>query len=230
MLNPVGSLPPRVYWRRRVLLAGVVLAALLLAVLTLHALGSGSGDKKADAAAGPSQRATGVSSSADATASSPTPVTSTPVTATTAPVTSLSAGSATASVVVAAAPCASSQLKIAALTSAAAYRVGAQPVLSLVVTNTATAPCVQNLADSQIELRVYNGAARVWGSHDCKIEPGADLETLPAGKAIQRDVTWSGFSSQPLCAGTRTRVGAGTYTLYVLLSGIQGSLAKFTIN
>lgn len=218
MLHPIGSLPPGAYWRRRVLVIGAALAAVLLLVLTVRTLRAGGGSTNADAASS-SPRATGEPSSAGATAQS-----------TVAVAQSTPASSPAASGTVAGAPCASAELKIAAVTSAAAYKVGDQPVLSLVVTNTGKAPCVQNLADSQIELRVYNGAARVWGSHDCKVEPGSDLETLPAGKAIQRDVTWSGFSSQPLCAGTRTKVGAGTYTLYTLLSRNQGSLAQFTIS
>ena len=42
-------------------------------------------------------------------------------------------------------------------------------MLQLQVTNTGAQPCVQDLADKQVELRVYNGESRVWGSHDCKI-------------------------------------------------------------
>ena len=42
---------------------------------------------------------------------------------------------------------------------------------------------MQDLADPQVVLRVYNGESRVWGSHDCKIQPGTDDRTLMAGAA-----------------------------------------------
>jgi hypothetical protein len=50
------------------------------------------------------------------------------------------------------------------------------------------------------------------------------------GKAVRVAITWSGFSSQPQCAGTRQRVGAGTYTLYAALSGRTGKATQFTIS
>jgi hypothetical protein len=124
--------------------------------------------------------------------------------------------------------CAASDLKIASATDAASYPVGARPKLALVVTNTGALPCVQDLADPQIELRVFSGSARVWGSHDCAVQPGTSLQTLPVGQPIRREIEWSGLSSQPGCAGTRTRVSAGSYQLVPLLSGTQGTQAKFS--
>jgi hypothetical protein len=89
---------------------------------------------------------------------------------------------------------------------------------------------VQDLADSQVELRVYNGASRVWGSHDCQIEPGVMDRTLAVGQPVRVSEVWSGLSSQPHCAGVRQRVGAGTYTLYPLLAGHEGTASQFAIS
>ena len=47
MLRPVGSLPPRVYWRRRAVLLAVLVAVILLVALTVHALGSSGTEAKA---------------------------------------------------------------------------------------------------------------------------------------------------------------------------------------
>ena len=110
--------------------------------------------------------------------------------------------------------CPGGTLKLAATTPAPSFKLGSQPVLALQVTNTGTKACVADLSDSQIELVVYNGESRVWGSHDCEVQPGTQLRTLestPGRPAIS--ITWSGLSSQPKCAGSRQRVGAGTYTL-----------------
>ena len=67
------------------------------------------------------------------------------------------------------------------------------------------------------------------GSHDCAIQPGTAAAVLPVKQPIRREVQWSGLSSQPACAGTRTRVGAGTYTLHALLAGREGATSTFTL-
>jgi hypothetical protein len=118
---------------------------------------------------------------------------------------------------------------VAAVVGSSTYHVGDQPQLMLQVTDAGPAPCVQDLSDSQVELTVYNGESRVWGSHDCQIEPGTADRTLLVGQPVRVSIIWSGLSSQPKCAGTRQRVGAGTYTLYASLAGHTGTAAQFAI-
>jgi hypothetical protein len=226
MMHPVGSLPPQVYWRRRIMVAGT-LAAVVLLILTIYVLSS-NGTKAEDAAktathssapgspggasgAGPSSSP---SSSVDASS-----ITSSPA----APTSGASSSNGTVP------GCLGAQLTVSAASSAPSYKVGDQPVLMLQVKNNGPADCAQDLADSQVELRVYNGAARVWGSHDCLVQPGTSVKTLVAGTTVGVQVTWSGLSSEPGCAGTRQRVGAGTYTLYPYLAGAQGTASQFSI-
>jgi hypothetical protein len=215
MLHPIGTRPRAVYWRRRVVLFGALLA---LVGLTAWVLRPGS-DKMSAARPGPAPR----QSSSDAAASA-----STHPTGSGAASASKSAKSSRPAHSVAA--CVPRALKIAAVVDRSSYRVGERPTMLLQVTNTAAAPCIQDLADSQVELRIYNGESRVWGSHDCTIEPGVADHTLAVGRPVRVSIVWSGLSSQPKCAGTRQRVGAGTYTLYALLSGHEGSAAQFSIS
>jgi hypothetical protein len=214
MLHPIGTRPPAVYWRRRLAL---FIALLVLVVLTAWVLRPG-GDKK-QAAADTSPHSTPHSTShAAPTSAHPTSKhasTSAKASSTRSPV---------------AAPCQAGALKVAAVVDKPSYRVGEQPMVLLQVTNTGSAPCVQNLADSQVELRVYNGESRVWGSHDCTVQPGVSDRTLAVGQPVRVSVVWSGLSSQPKCAGTRQRVGAGTYTLYALLSGKEGTATQFSVS
>jgi hypothetical protein len=126
-------------------------------------------------------------------------------------------------------PCAASQLRVAALSAQERYGAGTSPVLGMQIVNAGTKPCVQDLGDGQVLLQVYNGQARVWGSHDCGVQPGSNPQTLAPGRPVRVEITWSGLSSQPHCAGTRQRVGAGSYTLYVALSGRTGTAATFAI-
>lgn len=222
MIHPVGEHAPSVYWRRRALL---VLAA-LLSVVTVFTVFSGGGDKKTSGTVAP-----GSSTSSSNTGSPQTQTqtqTSTSLSgASTAPISASTPGSTTNSTT-APLPCLPANLKVGSSTDAVSYKVGGQPVLALVVINTGPAPCVQDLADGQIELKVFSGSARVWGSHDCAVQPGRSLQTLPVGSPIKREIQWSGLSSQPGCAGVRTRVSAGVYDLVPALSGHVGAPTRFS--
>ena len=125
--------------------------------------------------------------------------------------------------------CTKSDLRVQASVGRSSYQVGQQPEVALAVTNVGNRPCVQNLADKQVVLKVYNGESRVWGSHDCSIQPGTKDRTLPVGRPVKVSIRWSGLSSKQGCKGTRQRVGAGTYTLYAQLAGQTGKAAQFSI-
>lgn len=229
MLRPVGSLPPSVYWRRRALVAVVLV---LLIVLTVYVLQSGGGSsatptaatRSTTSSAAPSVAPASAPTSALASTSAAAPA-ATPPSAATSPATSV-ASSPAAGV----AACVPTSLQVSAATQQATYHVGDEPTLFLQVVNPGPAPCAQDLADSQVELRVFNGESRVWGSHDCQIVPGSATKTLPVGTPVRIGVQWSGLSSQPGCAGTRQRVGAGSYTVYALLAGVQGAPAVFSLS
>jgi hypothetical protein len=220
MFRPVGSQPPSVYWRRRLFaLGGVVLVIVLIALTVKIAAG---GDDKAAGGTTPTPTI------APSTRTTTTAHTSKPPSSPTPRSSPAKSGSST-SAVVPPAKCTAKELAVTAVVGKSAYKVGDQPLLELQVTNKGAKPCVQDLADKQIELRVYNGESRVWGSHDCQIQPGMDAKTLAMNTPVRVAITWSGLTSQPGCKGTRQRVGAGTYTLYALLSGRTGTAAQFTM-
>jgi cytoskeletal protein RodZ len=227
MFHPVGSQPPSVYWRRRLLLIGSMALLLVLLVLTAKTLTSSGGGKPAGAggATTPAQSTSAGSTSRSHTSHPPSSHTSHPPSTHTS-----SAPASTVSSSVAPPACQAKDLAVAAVSGKSTYHVNDQPVLELQVTNNGAAPCVQDLADKQVELRVYNGESRVWGSHDCQVQPGTTERVLAVHTPVRVAVTWSGLTSQPHCAGTRQRVGAGTYTLYALLSGRTGQATQFTIS
>ncbi|MDP9118516.1 MAG: hypothetical protein M3O28_14880 [Actinomycetota bacterium] len=221
MLHPTGPLPSSVYWRRRLALLFIVL---LLGGLTVWVLRPG-GSKPS--ASGPSVGPTPSNAALHTSAPPARPSTSGAATGTPASV----AGSGAAKATVSAGPqrCLPANLQVSAVPAKTSYNVGDSPQLLMQVVNIGATPCVQDLADSQVELRVYNGESRVWGSHDCEIQPGSADRTLIAGQTVRVSVAWSGLSSQPGCAGTRQRVGAGTYNLYAFLSGHTGTAGQFSI-
>jgi hypothetical protein len=226
MFNPVGSQPPSVYWRRRLFAIGGSVLLVVLAVLTAQAVTTD----------GHSAPLAGTSTGAHSTAPSPHHHTrpgkkhsksSTRRTKSGKP--SSPSSSAPSSSAVPPPRCRPGDLDVSAVVAQPSYQVGQEPVLELQVVNASTAPCVQDLADKQVELRVYNGESRVWGSHDCQVQPGTNDQVLRVGHAVRVSITWTGLSSKKGCAGTRQRVGAGTYTLYAYLSGHTGKATTFAL-
>jgi len=223
MFHPIGRQPSSVYWRRRLWFIAALVALVALIGVTARVVLAKDSPGTPSAGGSTSHTPVGRTSS-----HAPTPSSS----HASSPVSSSSSGGASTSGSSSAAllPCAASALSIMAVTSQPSYAVDAQPTLSMQVTNTGAVPCVQNLADSQIVLQVYNGVSRVWGSHDCQVQPGTDDRTLAVNQTVKISVVWSGRSSQPKCAGTRQQVGAGTYTLYARLAGHDGKAAQFSIH
>lgn len=233
MFRPVGSQPPTVYWRRRLLLAVSLVALLGLIVLTARVLLSNdaggttrvAGGTSAAASPSPGPASTPAPSSPSRTHAQPSP--SGKSTGATSGHPSTVRSSASPPPLKA---CVVATLGLSADTDRTRYSVGDQPILSLLVTNKSATACIQDLADPQIVLSVFNGESRVWDSHDCKVIPGTDERPLAGRATVRVSITWSGLSSQPKCRpGTRQRVGAGTYTLYAYLAGRLGTAAQFAI-
>jgi hypothetical protein len=242
MLHPRGPQPAAVYWRRRFVFLVFVVALLVLMVTTLRTAFGGASSAAASRNSLPTTHAAVKSPAppqhhkparaghAPSRSASPSRSRSaSAVRAAAAPSTSSAASSAAATPSAAPAPCELWQLNVVAQTAQTAFGVTAQPVLSVKVTNVGAQPCVQDLADRRIAFTIYNGESRVWGSHDCQVQPGVSKHTLLPDSPVLVSVTWSGLSSEPGCTGVRQRVGVGTYTLYVTVSGKVGKAAQFVI-
>ncbi|WP_433034087.1 DUF4232 domain-containing protein [Actinomycetospora sp. CA-053990] len=127
-------------------------------------------------------------------------------------------------------PCADGDLKVTARTDAPRYAAGTKPVLSLVVTNTGSAPCVRDLdAAKQAVAVVVRPGEGLWGSNDCSPGDTDDVRTLAPGEEAVFSVRWSGKTSTPGCAGARTVVPPGDYQLLARLDGIVSEPARFTL-
>jgi hypothetical protein len=109
------------------------------------------------------------------------------------------------------AACAPEALEVAATAGEKSYRVGADPRLTLRVTNTGDAPCTADLGQANVELLVHSGRDRIWSSDDCAPGGEAGPRTLQPGKAETQRVTWDGRRSRPGCTGGKERAQPGTY-------------------
>jgi hypothetical protein len=223
VLDPVGPLPASVYWRRRAVALAVVIVVLLLgwAVLpgggndqprdTAGAVGSASPTVPAAAPTeltasppsdDPGRPADGNGGGATATTSTPVPTTPKP-----APPPAPK-------------PCADAALQVTVGPRHPAYSVGQSPILDLRVRNISALACTRDLGAGQQEIVLYRGPQRLWSSNDCFPDPTRSVQLLRPGAVQTSSVTWSGLGSRPKCAGTRTRVGPGTYALVARLGTI----------
>jgi hypothetical protein len=228
MFHPVGTQSPSVYWRRRLFMIGGTVLLAVLVVLTGHAVMSdGRSAPLADTSTGAHSAAPNPHHHKKSSKKHTKPAA--PHTKSGKPSSPSSSSSAPSSSAAPPPRCGAGDLDVSAVVAEPSYAVGQEPVLELQVVNTSTAPCVQDLADKQVELRVYNGESRVWGSHDCQIQAGTDDRVLPVGRAVRVSITWTGLSSNQGCTDTRQRVGAGTYTLYAYLSGNTGKATTFAL-
>jgi hypothetical protein len=233
VLDPVGPLPASVYWRRRALALGAVILVLLLgwAVLpgggddqprdTAGALGSPSATVPAAApttlsatppAGDPGRPADGNGGGDPATPTAPVPTAPSP---TPAPPPKA---------------CADSALRLTVAPRRPAYSVGQSPVLDLRVQNVSAVPCVRDLGAGQQEITLYQGTRRLWSSNDCFPDDSRDAEVLRPGAQETFSVTWSGLGSRPKCAGTRTRIGAGSYALVARLGTLVSRQAPIVLH
>lgn len=199
--DPVGPLPPGVYWRRRLLALGLVL---LLVVLLAWACGSGGGG-----------------SAKTAGTASPTPAT--PPTRTVAPTPRRTTAAAPP------AACPASALQVTAATDAAEYPAGALPHLTLTVRNAGARACTVDFAPRQRRFTVLSGTDRLWTTADCPQSQMAAIVTLAAGGSRSSTLTWSRHRSVPGCANPGPAAQPGTYRFYAGLGALVSGPAVFRL-
>jgi hypothetical protein len=212
VLHPVGRLPARVYWRRRLIVLAVLLAVLAgggwLIVRWLDPPGEGS----TAAGAAPSSRPvptpalelvlpslTSVRTPETAPGTPLPEVRQTPVRSTAGPTPG--------------GPCTDEMIELT-MRAPAQVAVGSTPTLEIVVRNVSDVPCVRRLDKDLQEVLLFDAEGnRVWGSNDCRPERSDLSRTLVPGEGVALEIVWSGLSSAPDCAGERTTPAAGAYVL-----------------
>ncbi|MDP9436307.1 MAG: hypothetical protein M3P93_14420 [Actinomycetota bacterium] len=195
--RPVGPLPAGVYWRRRGVLAAVVV--LLLALLGRCTAGGDAPDELAQEPAGSAGSAT-PPPAADTTGSPGT-----------------SQGEARA-----ADACSDELLTLQSDAAPARVPAGSATSLRLALTNTGSVACSRGLGQGAVELSVFAGPDRIWSSDDCAPGGPQDPVVLRPGEQRLLAVRWDGTRSRPGCAGERPAVGPGTYRVVARV----GSLAR----
>lgn len=177
----VGPLPASVYWRRRAMVLGGAIIAVLLVMYSCNV------GKKSPAAS------TSPSASASAkTAASPT---ASP-TAVTAPVVQASATPSTATVV-AGDPslCTDAELSVIASPAKNPLPSGTEVQINLLIKNVSNRECVRDVGADQQELYIVLGTEKIWSSDNCGALTGTDQRTFPPQHERSYRVMWNGKSS-----------------------------------
>jgi hypothetical protein len=214
-----------------------VIVALLLIWAVLPGGGGGDGPRDTAAAAAspgatdPAAAPTGLTATApsddpgragDGNGVAATPTTPVPTTPTPVPTTPKPTPPAPKA-------CADSALQVTVGPRQRTYTVGQSPYLDIKIRNISKLACLRDVGAGQQEIALYRGTQRLWSSNDCYPEDTRSVELLKPGVQMVSSVHWTGLGSRPRCAGTRARVGAGTYTLVARLGSIVTRRTPITL-
>mgnify|MGYP005812614539 CR=1 FL=1 len=200
--RPVGDQPPEVYWRRRILVLGVVA---LIGVVIWFLVTSPRGSKDPS---GP-----------DATTS---PTISPTVTTSLSPGTTLDASR----------PCADADVTITATPNPGTFAAGSLPVFDVAIAMEGFTPCKLTVTQENSELLITSGNDRIFSSLDCPndatfTEREFILQADSPDEMFQ--VTWNRQRSAPGCATVTSTPGAGYYWAAITIQGIAAEPVQFVL-
>ena len=103
-------------------------------------------------------------------------------------------------------------------------------MLGMVITNSGGSACQLDVSGTLQTFTVFAAdGTRVWSTADCFPGEGTEVRELTPGQTLRYTIKWSGTTSQPGCAGYRSVVPAGDYTLVAQLGGLSSPPAAFAI-
>lgn len=220
--HPVGPESSRVYWRRRALVAGVLL--LVVVVVVLIVVGRGSGASSASApGASPSASTGGGAEAASGAASAPAGDGSSP--APSAP--AAASGDATT--------CSKDQIELTAVVDKSTYGPTEDPQIAMSIKNTGSDACHMDLGSAQQALTISSGEEQYWSSKDCQTGGTNQDVTIKAGQQLTTPaIAWDRTrSSTTTCDSARPSVpgGGASYHLQVAVGDLESKeSAQFVLN
>jgi hypothetical protein len=224
----VGPLPSAVYWRRRAVIAGILI---LLLITLVYSCSDASAQRKTGgqgAAPRASQPASPSSPRPTASESAPvfTPSDSiSPAADNPAPATSESASASAP----ATGPCTDEEMAVSAVPEATSVARGNFVKLTLKIKNTSNRTCTRDVgADAQELYLVDSAKGKVWSSDACDAIHGNDVRTFRPAIEAEFFVFWDGKATNSGCAN-RPFPAAGRYQLVGRLASKVGDAANLEI-
>ncbi|HEX2144687.1 MAG TPA: hypothetical protein VHG10_09285 [Glycomyces sp.] len=209
-----GSEPESVYWRRRGIVAGAVLALVLLVVFGLGELGGGDGRDTVGADVAQNEwKPPSPSTTLNRPYIRETPSSAEP----SEPATS------TAPLVVA---CPADDLMLQVVAAFDEVRSGSEVPVSVLVASGADTACTADLREVAVELAA--GADVVYSSAHCETPKGEQVE-LSGGGGQTVEFTMDGLASEEGCRGARRELPAGDYELRARLGEAVSAPTKLRL-
>lgn len=228
-IEPQGPLPTQIYWRRRMLAAGigVVVVALVVGIAVLvFSNSTGDAEPTAQEQSAPVAMPTplpGDNPEVKSPVLPPAPQAPAPTPTPTAAVTPppvLQEGD----------DCPDSTLAVKGISSQPDYVVGDQPKFTMVVTNIGLVACQRDVGAAVLAAYVYGlDNNRLWSNLDCAPSNETLVKTFNPGEQVTTEVTWTGMDSSPNCPLPRQPIGPGTYNLVVQLGNLRSATVPFIL-
>jgi hypothetical protein len=195
----VGPLPAAVYWRRR----AVVLGAVLLVVLAVSYTCSGpKAGSQPPPKSSPSAKASAKPSPTLQPAELISPTASTPATVTSPypPIVDSSVDPRA---------CTDAELRIIAKPVSTTVTRGQDVVIYLYIKNISNRTCTRDIGPDLQELRVVEGADKIWSSDDCGTARGSSPRSFVPNFEVSFNVDWNGKMSTTCTGSGASRAPSG---------------------
>lgn len=215
--NPSGPLPASTYWRRRLVIIGVLLA--VVAGIVWACTNNSGAEQKPPSAGGTSTDAPTIPLETVSPTVTPTP-TATGTTGTGEPTGSATTGTRSSAK---ASPslrtkngkplCPASDLRVSVRTDQKFYSPGQQPKFTLIVVNLRKKTCYVDVGSSALGVTVISGKDRVWSTMDCSKSPAEKLRRFESGDVYTASATWKRNRSAKGCPDTSGTAKPGYYVV-----------------
>ncbi|WP_155369483.1 hypothetical protein [Catellatospora vulcania] len=215
----VGPLPAAVYWRRRAMVLGALLAAVLMITLVVRGTGSGGAQQPTANGTSSSAGASPASAAAGDPTASPTDGVIAPASELTPSPTADPEGEGSGDGETDPNACTDAEIKVTAKPTQTTLKRGNDLLITLLIKNTSNRTCTRDVGADLQELRILKSTEKVWSSDDCGGPRGHEVRSFPPAHERSYTVVWNGHSSSA-CEKSIKRVpdgpvpAAGEYRLY----------------
>ncbi|KGM10207.1 hypothetical protein N868_16260 [Cellulomonas carbonis T26] len=217
----MGPQPSRVYWVRRLVVVGVLVAVVVLVVSLLSSLRGG--DAPATAAGEDTAAVTGASDDDAAAADGEEGAGAEDAATDDGTADDGSEGGAPDA-------CAVEALTTTLVSDAATYPAGSTPTFTVTLTNSSDKACTVDAGTANQSLVVTSGADRIWSSADCATTADGERMLLMAPGAQEVvQLAWPRVRSDEACTADLPEPRAGTYTALAVVAGAQSGQIVFDL-
>ncbi|MBP1301697.1 MULTISPECIES: hypothetical protein [unclassified Curtobacterium] len=225
--HPVGPESSGVYWRRRALVAGVLLLVVVVVVLIVVGRGSGASSASAPGASPSAGDGASLAPSASGDPTAPAGAGASPAPSASATAPASASGDATT--------CSEDQIELTPVVDKGTYGPTEDPQIAMSITNTGSDSCHMDLGSAQQVLTISSGQEQYWSSKDCQTGGTNQDVTIKAGQELTTPaIAWDRTrSSTTTCDGARPSVpgGGASYHLQVSVGDLESKeSAQFVLN